>query len=220
LKKVLTIRDFTTVFDAYAEFSESFISGLMDSIAAGEGDADDEAELDEQMAKFEGLMDRRPFLVNEVLLRRNPNDVQEWEKRVVLFGNDDEKVDDTYQMAAATVNPRKAVGNFSGLFLAWAKFFEQGGVTQEAEPDLPSARKVFEKAIQVPFKKVDDLATVWCEWAQMEVRAENYDEALRVMARATNVPRKTNISFHDEVRILEKKCVNFDSHRMSGTEPH
>jgi pre-mRNA-splicing factor SYF1 len=198
IKKVLTIRDFTTVFDAYAEFSESFISGMMDQVASGEADADDEAELDKQMQAFEALMDRRPFLVNEVLLRRNPNDVQEWEKRVVLFGSDDDKVDDTYQMATATVNPRKAVGALHQLYLSWAKFFELGGVLQEAEPDLPSARKVFEKAVQVPFKKVDDLATVWCEWAQMEVRAENFDEALRVLSRATAVPRKTNISFHDE----------------------
>jgi len=44
------------------------------------------------MKEFEELMDRRPFLVNDVLLRRNPNDVQEWEKRVAMWGNDDEKV--------------------------------------------------------------------------------------------------------------------------------
>jgi pre-mRNA-splicing factor SYF1 len=37
-------------------------------------------------------MDRRPFLVNDVLLRRNPNDVVEWEKRIALHGDDDEKV--------------------------------------------------------------------------------------------------------------------------------
>ncbi len=26
--------------------------------------------------------------------------------------------------------------------------------------------------------KVDDLATIWCEWAEMELRHENHDEAL------------------------------------------
>ena len=61
-----------------------------------EDDEDDtketEKELDERMKTFEELMDRRPFLVNDVLLRRNPNDVQEWEKRIALWGNDDEKV--------------------------------------------------------------------------------------------------------------------------------
>jgi pre-mRNA-splicing factor SYF1 len=51
-----------------------------------------EEELDTRMKNFEELMDRRPFLMNEVLLRRNPNEVVEWEKRVALFGDDDEKV--------------------------------------------------------------------------------------------------------------------------------
>jgi len=96
LGAVVTLRDFTQVFDAYAEFEESYISGLMEAVADADDDdedkKDDEDELDERMRAFEDLMDRRPFLVNEVLLRRNPNDVQEWEKRVALYGTDDEKV--------------------------------------------------------------------------------------------------------------------------------
>jgi pre-mRNA-splicing factor SYF1 len=51
-----------------------------------------EEELDGAMKDFEELMERRPVLVNEVLLRRNGNEVVEWEKRVALFGGDDEKV--------------------------------------------------------------------------------------------------------------------------------
>lgn len=96
LSSVLTIRDFTQIFDAYAEFSESLISALMESLANPEDEEEDatetEKELDGMMKSFEELMDRRPFLVNDVLLRRNPNDIQEWEKRVALWGDDDEKV--------------------------------------------------------------------------------------------------------------------------------
>ena len=54
--------------------------------------AETQQELDLKMKEFEELMDRRPFLVNDVLIRRNPNDVQEWEKRVALWGDDDQKV--------------------------------------------------------------------------------------------------------------------------------
>lgn len=91
---MLTVRDFTQIFDAYAEFSESVISALMASLEDGDDEdaADTEAELDERMKAFEELMDRRPFLVNEVLLRRNPNDVQEWEKRILLWRDNDDKV--------------------------------------------------------------------------------------------------------------------------------
>lgn len=94
----LTMRDFTQIFDAYAEFSESLISALAEALEnPDEDDEEDdkketEKEIDERMAEFEQLMDRRPFLINDVLLRRNPNDIQEWEKRVALWGNDDDKV--------------------------------------------------------------------------------------------------------------------------------
>lgn len=103
--KVVTLRDFAIAFDAGVEFEESVISSLMDQLAdtAPEEDEEEdeeeveerkeiEKELDERMIYFEALMDKRPFLVNDVLLRRNPNDVQEWEKRVVLYGADADKV--------------------------------------------------------------------------------------------------------------------------------
>lgn len=95
LKTVLTIRDFKQIFDAYAEFGESLVSALMESLDEEEDEedaAETEKELDARIAEFEDLTDRRPFLVNDVLIRRNPNDVQEWEKRVALWGEDDEKV--------------------------------------------------------------------------------------------------------------------------------
>lgn len=112
IKTVVTLRDFTQIFDAYAEFSESYISSLMESVAE-EADEDDEKELDERMKGFEELMDRRPFLVNEVLLRRNPNDVQEWEKRVVLYGEDDEKVSfDLASCAESLADSASSSGRF------------------------------------------------------------------------------------------------------------
>jgi pre-mRNA-splicing factor SYF1 len=38
-----------------------------------------------RLARLEYLMDRRPLLLNRVLLRQNPNNVQEWLKRVKLY---------------------------------------------------------------------------------------------------------------------------------------
>lgn len=185
LAKVLTIRDFTQIFDAYAEFSELMISGLMDALADEDNLADEEfdveeteKDLDERMKSFEELMDRRPFLINEVLLRRNPNEVVEWEKRIALYGDDDEKVIETYLKALDTINPRKATGPLYPLYVNFAKFYEEGGSKDpetgepRSEPNLAEARKVFEKATNVAFKSVDELAEVWCEWAEMEIRNE------------------------------------------------
>lgn len=78
----------------------------------------------------------------------------------------------TYNRALETVNPRKSTANLHRLFINFAKFYEEGGTEGEAEPDLDHARKIFEKATKINFKAVEDLAEVWCEWSEMELRQE------------------------------------------------
>ena len=82
---------------------------------------------------------------------------------------------ETYSQALSTVQSKRATANFHRLFINFAKFYEEGGTTGEAEKDLDSARKVLEKATKVNFKAVDELAEVWCEWAELEIRHEYAD---------------------------------------------
>ena len=95
---ILTIWDFTQIFDAYAESLESVTSTLMDSLANPYVDEDEadvteiEQELDKCMRMLKELMDQWPFLINDMLLHHNPNDVQEWEKWVALWADNDDKV--------------------------------------------------------------------------------------------------------------------------------
>ncbi|EAW17609.1 mRNA splicing protein SYF1 [Aspergillus fischeri NRRL 181] len=192
---VMTVRDFTLIFDAYVEFEESIIGSLMEAAAvrADKGNVDEDADfdLDLRMLRFEQLMDRRPFLVNDVLLRQNPNNVIEWEKRVALWGDNKEEIVNTYTAAIAAINPKKAHGKFSELWVNYAKFYESGG-------DLDTARVIFDKAVKVPFKSVAELAETWCEWAEMELRSENFDKAVDIMAKATQAPKKSTVDYFDE----------------------
>ncbi|KAH1494831.1 hypothetical protein LV164_005453 [Aspergillus fumigatus] len=192
---VMTVRDFTLIFDAYVEFEESIIGSLMEAAAvrADKGNVDEDADfdLDLRMLRFEQLMDRRPFLVNDVLLRQNPNNVIEWEKRVALWGDNKEEIVNTYTAAIAAINPKKAHGKFSELWVNYAKFYESGG-------DLDTARVIFDKAVKVPFKSVAELADTWCEWAEMELRSENFDKAVDIMAKATQAPKKSTVDYFDE----------------------
>ncbi|KAK9236290.1 hypothetical protein V1525DRAFT_407370 [Lipomyces kononenkoae] len=191
---VMTVRDFTLIFDSYAEFEESVISSLMGDAEKREGEMDDEkdAELDIRMMRFEHLMDRRPFLLNDVLLRQNPNNVVEWEKRVGLWGNNAEQVVKTYTDAIATINPKKAaVGHLYKLWTNFAKFYEGAG-------DLRQARVIFERGAKVPFKSANELADLYIEWAEMELRSENFDRAVDIMAKATSGPQRSNVDFFNE----------------------
>lgn len=78
----------------------------------------------------------------------------------------------TYEEALKTIVPKRATANLHQLYINFARFYEEGGASKEAEPDVKSARKVLERAVGVNFKSVDDLAECWCEWAEMEIRQE------------------------------------------------
>ncbi|KAJ3286136.1 Pre-mRNA-splicing factor SYF1 [Borealophlyctis nickersoniae] len=210
MRSVHTVRDFTMVFDAYAAMEEALLSRAMAELAeqnpeVPNPDALDEVDVDLRLARFEKLLERRPFLVNDVVLRQNPHNVHEWEKRVELWleRDNNQKAVETFTEALQTIHPKKAHGKLQMLWTHFAEFYEKGG-------DLGKARQIFEKATHVPFRRVDDLAEIWCQWAEMEIRHEKFDQALEVMGRATAPPRGTpafhaTIRYNDETREPQQR---------------
>jgi pre-mRNA-splicing factor SYF1 len=187
-------------------------------------------------------MDRRPFLVNDVHLRQNPNNVAEWGRRAKLYlqRHQHDKVTETFNEAVATIQPRKASGELHMLWVQFAQYYETGGrgmIEKDAEdeedkeqggnggddddddamqqdggdkpgaylePNLDAARQVFERAVKVPYQTVDHLAEVWCQWAEMELRNEEFDAALMVMGRATAPPRGLKHNLHHTIKFLDE----------------
>ena len=65
IQTVTTVRDFTQVFDAYAQFQELILSRRMEELQSMENPTEeDEVEAELLMARFEDLMERRPLLLN------------------------------------------------------------------------------------------------------------------------------------------------------------
>uniref|UniRef100_A0A803Q3P5 Pre-mRNA-splicing factor SYF1 n=1 Tax=Cannabis sativa TaxID=3483 RepID=A0A803Q3P5_CANSA len=141
----------------------------------------DDKDVDLRLARLDNLMDRRPELANSVLLRQNPHNVEQWHRRVKLFEGNPTKQILTYTEAVRTVDPMKAVGKPHTLWIAFAKLYE-------THSDIVNARVIFDKAVQVNYKTVDNLATIWCEWAEMELKHKNPKGALELMRRATAEP--------------------------------
>ncbi|XP_051132714.1 uncharacterized protein LOC127252541 [Andrographis paniculata] len=211
---VITVRDFSVIFDAYSQFEESMLSIKMESLEDSEDEDDeengvveeeeeeevddrldieklrkridkfwlkDDKDVDLRLARLEYLMDRRPELANSVLLRQNPHNVDQWHRRVKLFEGNPTRQILTYTEAVRTVDPMKAVGKPHTLWVAFAKLYE-------SHKDVANARVILDKAVQVNYKAVDHLASIWCEWAEMELRHKNFKGALELMRRATAEP--------------------------------
>lgn len=197
IQTVMTVRDFGQVFDAYAQFEESMISAKMETTAEMGATEEDDIDLELRMARFENLMDRRPLLLSSVLLRQNPHNVHEWHKRVKLYEGKPNEIINTYTEAVQTVNPKLASGKPHTLWVEFAKFYEQYG-------QLKEARLIFDKATKVNYRKVDDLAAVWCEFGEMEIRHENYKQALDLMRRATAMP-SAKADYYDETETVQRR---------------
>lgn len=183
--KIMTIRDFSQVFDAYAQSEERLINAKMESEEMSE---DDDTELELRLARYEDLIERRPLLLNSVALRQNPHNVEEWHKRVKLLEGKPLEIIQTYTDAVQTVEPKQAIGKLNSLWVEFAKFYEING-------QVDDSRLIFEKATQAPFTKVEDLASVWCEWSEMELRNGNAQKALNLMHKATAAPSKKTSYF-------------------------
>ena len=218
---VVTVRDFSVIFDAYSQFEESVLALKMEAMSEDEqeeeececgkengvdqDDGEEEEEdyrlnvgklkekklkkfwlceykdVDLRIARLEHLLDRRPELANSVLLRQNPHNVEQWHRRVKIFEGHPTKQILTYTEAVRTIDPMKAVGKPHTLWVAFAKLYE-------THNDVANARVILDKAVQVDYKAVDNLASVWCEWAEMELRHKNFKGALELMRRATAEP--------------------------------
>ncbi|KAK1153693.1 pre-mRNA-splicing factor SYF1 [Acipenser oxyrinchus oxyrinchus] len=183
IQTVVTVRDFTQVFDSYAQFEESMIAAKMETTSELGQNQDEDIDLELRLARFEQLINRRPLLLNSVLLRQNPHNVHEWHKRVKLYEGKPREIINTYTEAVQTVDPAKATGKPHSIWVAFSKFYEEHG-------QLDDARTIFERATKVNFKQVDGLSSVWCEYGEMELRHENYEQALRILRKATAIPAK------------------------------
>jgi pre-mRNA-splicing factor SYF1 len=217
MSTVVTVRDFSIIFDAYSQFEESMLSVQMSEMSDSEDEDDDDdsdrekkffddddddvdklviatleknlknfwlsdgKDINLRLARLENLINRRPELANSVLLRQNPHNVEQWHRRVKLFANNPTKQILTYTEAVRTIDPMKAVGKPHTLWVNFAKLYE-------IHNDLVNARVIFDKAVQVNYKVVDNLASVWCEWAEMELKHKNFVGALELMRRATAEP--------------------------------
>lgn len=194
IASIKTIRDFSQIFDAYTQSEERLIQLKMNQDNLSE---DDELELDLRMVRYEDIIERRPLLLNSVALRQNCHNVDEWQKRVKLLEDKPTEVIEVYSEAVQTVDPKQAIGQYHTLWLDFAKFYEKNG-------QLDDARMIFEKAVTVEYVKVDDLASVWCEWVEMEIRNDNFEQSLKLMQRATAIPSK-KFSYYDQTETVQNR---------------
>ena len=131
--------------------------------------------------RLENLIMRRPFLLSNVVLRQNPNNVYEWVSRIELCKDDSYLAVKTFTEAIQTIDPQKASGKASRVWVRFGQFYEEHG-------ELHNANLVYHKASQLSFKSIEELSLIYCSWAEMHIRHNNIPSAIEIMKHACNKP--------------------------------
>lgn len=80
----------------------------------------------------------------------------------------------SYSRAIKTVDPALASGDLWRLWVQMAHYYEEN-------EELDSARQIFRSGTEGKFRYVNDLATIWCSWAEMEIRHGQYEQGMCVL---------------------------------------
>eukprot|EP01080_Neovahlkampfia_damariscottae_P004265 gene4265-7601_t len=211
MEKVASVKDFGLIFESYSNFLYSIISLKMEQ--QEEEEEEDIFNLKDEIEywtlKLENLIERREELNNSVKLAQNPHNVYEWHKRIKIFSQDKLKVHLTYKMALETINPKMCIGKLYTLWISYAKFLLKN-------ENIESARRIFEISILKEFKSVDELASIWTEWIEMELLNENYIEAHELIKRSIEIPKMNLIGWlkEEEYRKLPIQKKLFKSLKL------
>ena len=104
--------------------------------------------------RVNNLLQRRPFLLNSTILRRNPNNVSEWLKRIELMKEkkDINMIKNLYEESLNTIKINDAYGKLSELYISYANFYENIN-------DIKKANEIYYKGCNLNYKKTEE--NVW-----------------------------------------------------------
>jgi pre-mRNA-splicing factor SYF1 len=122
--------------------------------------------------RVNNLIQRRPFLKNSTILRRNPNNVSEWLKRIELMKEkkDLNLIKNLYEECLNTIKINLAYGRLSEIYISYANFFEENN-------NIKKANEIYYKGCNLNFKNTEENVNMWCLWCEMNVRQKRYQDA-------------------------------------------
>ena len=126
--------------------------------------------------RVNNLIQRRPFLLNSTILRRNPNNANEWLKRIELIKEkkDFKLIKNMYEEALNTIKINEAYGKLSDIYISYAHFFEENN-------DIQKANEIFYKGCNLNYKRTEENINIWCLWCEMNVRQKQYKDAYKII---------------------------------------
>ncbi|KAK6461891.1 Pre-mRNA-splicing factor SYF1 [Scheffersomyces coipomensis] len=167
IKECVTVQDFLLLYNDSISFEEQIIDELGEKFESNPDDKKLDKELEYRLYYFNELINNRPLLLNDMMLRQDINNLDVWFERFGLFKDDLNQKLQTFAQALMKINPFKAhslLGNESHkLSKIWIDYTKIYSVKQ----DFKTANLIFTKAKSSQFNHPDELADIYIAWSEM-----------------------------------------------------
>lgn len=152
------------------------------------------SEILKYMNTLELLLKARKYLIAKVKLKNNKNNVYSW---IEQFGAAISRIDKflTFQKAIEVLSKVDYVGNLADLYIFRA-------VDTYKKYGLLRARRLFCEAIyNAKYRNLYEIAKVFCLWIELELKEEEYAQALELAKLAIDKNEHTHVEFLNKHNI-------------------
>lgn len=200
LRQCATAEDFALIYDSYTSFEEDFLLDL----------AEDDPEVDDHLQKYEKLLDQRSLLLNDMFLRQDENNIDNWFSRVSIFKekNDTNSVLTTYATALTQINPLKAYSLLKRSENSLPRLWSDYAQVYSSHKDYNTADFIFAKAVKTKFKSPDDLAAIYIEWSKLWLE-KDFEKSVAILQAALEraIEHPDTVDYHDSSIPLSERLV-------------
>lgn len=172
-----TIKDFVLLFDTRTGYEERLLAKMYQNFDEEE-DSIGTRRFDYRAHVLDTLLDSRELMINDVLLRLDPHNLDYWFERLEIVKSDMNKTLETYVQAISSVNPLKCssyIGHsLPELWINYSKIYSSNG-------DTTTADLIFSKAVESQYRTTDELADIFISWSDLLLEVGNEAKAVLIL---------------------------------------
>ena len=190
IASVMTINDFSIIYDSYTKYLEScceiYIEQLNEVTSSVDTDTID-TKLQQCISKLDELVDNRDILINDVLLRQNNQSVQTWKKRIQLLHKHNTLLIDIikcYGRALKTIDVQNEhyTNDLHTLWIQFAELYNKHG-------DHTNCVAIYQRALTVPYESTQCTITVYCSYYEYLIQRDQTETVYKQLRDLLTVPK-------------------------------
>ena len=186
LKDTMNIEDFSRVSKFHYDFEVCIIDQCFSQInkkVIQNSKYNFEEVMKTHLKKLQMLTRDHAIKLNDLYLRKSPNNVGMWLRRIDLFTTLKEKIG-VYVQGILQIDPLhvREPGTFGRLWCNYAQLYWD-------QNDFNSAREIFERALKVPFPYLKDLELIWLYWVENELKLGDKQKVYLLLEQALKIPK-------------------------------